>query len=195
MIVSPLPSYILVHAAPIRIVTPLPGLIVGYPGEVIMQSFVYEGAPIEERSLSLAGENIAKSGKFKFRRELQSDNTTKIFLEIPEPQEDDSGLLNITLTGVNSTDGTESYIIIIRKWLFSKHYTYYMYWLPPFLSAKLCVHIATYKSLWQFSYTFFFRFMSYVVCCFLSVNSLWTIVIFPETLSVLINNILILQVP
>ena len=112
----------MVHAAPIRIVPPLPGFIIGYPGELITESFVYEGAPVIEHSLTLAGENIAKSEKFKFRRELQSDNTTKVFLEIPEPQEDDSGLLNIALTGVNSTDGTESYIIIIRKWLFSTHY-------------------------------------------------------------------------
>ena len=103
--------------APIKIITPLPQLIVGYPGEVITESFVYEGAPILDYSLSLAGENIAKSGKFKFRRELRSDNTSKIFLEIPEPQEDDSGLLIITLTGVNSTDWTEIHLIIIRKYI------------------------------------------------------------------------------
>ena len=115
------------HAAPIRIVTHLPSLIIAFPGENITETFVYEGAPVVGRSLSFAGENIAKSEKFIFEREFQSDNTTKISMEIPDPQEDGSGLLVIMLKGVNSTDMTESSIVIIRKWSF--------YWIPLVLST------------------------------------------------------------
>lgn len=97
------------------------------PRENITETFVYEGAPVVGRSLSFAGENIAKSEKFIFEREFQSDNTTKISMEIPDPQEDGSGLLVIMLKGVNSTDMTESSIVIIRKWSF--------YWIPLVLST------------------------------------------------------------
>ena len=87
-----------------------------------MESFVYEGAPVLNRVLSLDGNNITKSKssrKFNFQRESQSDNTTKISLEILDPLENDTGLLKVVVEGVNSTASTESHLIIIRKYLFT----------------------------------------------------------------------------